>query len=52
MTVQRETLQLALDRIASEKLTPEAQDMVDFIRASKRGVAFGPKEGGVDDSED
>ena len=45
-------LKLALERIASEKLTPEAQEMVDFIRASKRGVAFGPREGRVEDSEE
>jgi UDP-N-acetylglucosamine acyltransferase len=48
---KRQNLKLALERVASEKLTPEAQEMVDFIRASKRGVAFGPKEGDIDDSE-
>jgi len=49
---KRQNLKLALERIASEKLTPEAQEMVEFIRASKRGVAFGPREGRVDDLED
>jgi len=49
---KRQNLKLALERIASEKLTPEAQEMVDFIRASKRGVAFGPRDGRVDDSEE
>ena len=48
---KRQNLKMALERIASEKLTPEAQEMVDFIRASKRGVAFGPKDGVVDDGE-
>ena len=48
---KRQNLKMALERIASEKLTPEAQEIVDFIRASKRGVAFGPKDGVVDDSE-
>jgi UDP-N-acetylglucosamine acyltransferase len=46
----RQNLKLALERIASEKLTAEAQEMVDFIRRSKRGVAFGPREGSVDES--
>ena len=49
---KRQNLKLALERIASERLTPEAQEMVDFIGASKRGVAFGPREGRIDDSEE
>jgi UDP-N-acetylglucosamine acyltransferase len=49
---KRQNLKLALERIASEKLTPEAREMVDFIRASKRGVAFGPRQGSIEDSED
>lgn len=48
---KRQNLKLALERLASAKLTPEAQEMVDFIRGSKRGVAFGPREGAIDDSE-
>jgi len=48
---RRQNLKLALDRIASEKMTPEVNEMVEFIRASKRGVAFGPRDGAVDDSE-
>ena len=48
---KRQNLKLALERIASEKLTPEVQEMVEFIRASKRGVAFGPREGRGDDLE-
>jgi UDP-N-acetylglucosamine acyltransferase len=47
---KRQNLKLALERISSEKLTPEVQEMIDFIRASKRGVAFGPRDGVIDDS--
>ncbi len=49
---KRQNLKLALERVASEKLTPEAQEMVDFVRASKRGVAFGPRDGKVEDTEE
>ena len=49
---KRQNLKLALERIASDQLTPEAQEMVDFIRASKRGVAFGPRESGLHDADD
>ena len=49
---KRQNLKLALERVAPEKLIPEAREMVDFIRASKRGVAFGPREGGVEDSDE
>jgi UDP-N-acetylglucosamine acyltransferase len=49
---KRQNLKLALERVASERLIPEAQEMVDFIRASKRGVAFGPRQGAVDDGEE
>ena len=49
---KRQNLRLALERVASERLIPEAQEMVDFIRASKRGVAFGPRLGAADDWEE
>jgi UDP-N-acetylglucosamine acyltransferase len=49
---KRQNLKLALEVIASEKLTPEAQEIVDFIRASKRGVAFGPRGAVIEDSEE
>jgi UDP-N-acetylglucosamine acyltransferase len=49
---KRQNLKLALERISSEKLTPEVQEMIDFIRASKRGVAFGPREGVINDTEE
>ncbi len=42
---RRQNLKLALDRVlAEENLTAEVQEMIDFIRASKRGVAFGPHD--------
>ncbi len=41
---RRQNLNLAIERLlATGPLTPEVQEMVDFIRASKRGVAFGPR---------
>jgi UDP-N-acetylglucosamine acyltransferase len=49
---KRQNLKMALERIVSEKLTPEVREMVDFIRASKRGVAFGPRDGAIEDSEE
>ena len=48
---RRQNLRLALERVTSEKLTPEVQEMLDFIRASKRGVAFGPRAGSIADDE-
>ncbi len=39
----RQNLKLAIERLEqSGELAPEVIEMVDFIRASKRGVAFGP----------
>jgi len=39
----RQNLKLAIERLEkSGELEPEVIEMVDFIRASKRGVAFGP----------
>jgi UDP-N-acetylglucosamine acyltransferase len=39
---ERQNLRLAIERLAaSGPLTPEVAEMVAFIRASKRGVAFG-----------
>ena len=49
---KRQNLKLALERIASERMIPEVQEMIEFIRASKRGVAFGPRDGTIEDSED
>jgi UDP-N-acetylglucosamine acyltransferase len=39
----RQNLKLAIERLEkSTALTPEVIEMVNFIRAAKRGVAFGP----------
>ena len=51
----RQNLKIALERIAAAgALTAEAQEMIDFIRASKRGVAFGRRHSNddIDDSQD
>jgi hypothetical protein len=32
-------------------LTPEVTHLLDFIRASKRGVAMGPRQAIIDDDE-
>jgi UDP-N-acetylglucosamine acyltransferase len=42
----RRNLSLALDELAGEDTaTPEVAEMIEFIRASRRGVAFGPRPG-------
>jgi UDP-N-acetylglucosamine acyltransferase len=42
---KRQNLKLAVERLlAFGNITEEVLEMVDFIRASKRGVAFGPKD--------
>ena len=49
----RQNLKMALERVTSGGvLTAEAQEMIDFIRASKRGVAFGPRQASDDDNLD
>jgi len=41
----RQNLKLAVERLLETgELAPEVIEMVDFIRASKRGVAFGPHD--------
>jgi UDP-N-acetylglucosamine acyltransferase len=50
----RQNLKLAIERLEkSGDATPEVTEMVNFIKASKRGVAFGPHEqqSDSDDSE-
>ncbi len=48
----RQNLKLAIERLEkSTDLTPEVIEMVNFIRAAKRGVAFGPHDAHVDDSD-
>ena len=50
----RQNLKLAIERLLeSTDLAPEVIEMVDFIRASKRGVAFGPHDDrAADDPEE
>ena len=41
----RQNLKLAMERlIAAGPLAPEVSELLDFIRAAKRGVAFGPHQ--------
>lgn len=49
----RRNLALAIERLlAAGQVTPEVAEMIDFIRASKRGVAFGPRQQGAASSEE
>jgi len=49
----RQNLKLAVERLlASGEPTPEVREIIEFIRASKRGVAFGPHHSGVDDADE
>ncbi len=42
---KRQNLKLAVERmLATGDLSTEVREMIDFIRASKRGVAVGPKD--------
>jgi UDP-N-acetylglucosamine acyltransferase len=46
---ERRNLRLALEELCSGgPLSAEVAEMVEFIRASKRGVAFGPGQGGAE----
>jgi UDP-N-acetylglucosamine acyltransferase len=48
---KRQNLKLAIERLlAAGDISAEVREMIDFIRAAKRGVAFGPKQGGDEDS--
>jgi UDP-N-acetylglucosamine acyltransferase len=48
----RQNLKLALERYETNDLNaPEVDEMVGFIRASKRGVAFGPHVGIADEGD-
>jgi UDP-N-acetylglucosamine acyltransferase len=49
----RQNLKLAAQRLLDAgNVTPEVGEMIEFIRQSKRGVAFGLKQGVVDEDED
>jgi acyl-[acyl carrier protein]--UDP-N-acetylglucosamine O-acyltransferase len=42
---RRGNLKTALAQVAAEvPLTPEVEHLLEFITASKRGVAFGPRQ--------
>lgn len=42
---RRQNVQLAVERLLAEgPRTPEVREMIDFIRSSKRGVAFGARQ--------
>ncbi|MBI2963025.1 MAG: acyl-ACP--UDP-N-acetylglucosamine O-acyltransferase [Deltaproteobacteria bacterium] len=41
-------LRQALAEVEAEPMTAEVKELVDFIRASKRGVCFGPRADGPD----
>ena len=49
----RQNLKLAIERLekSSDDPTPEVTELLDFIKAAKRGVAFGPHDAHADDSE-
>jgi UDP-N-acetylglucosamine acyltransferase len=49
----RQNLKLAIERLEkSGDLAPEVIELVDFIRGSKRGVAFGPLDSRASDDSD
>jgi UDP-N-acetylglucosamine acyltransferase len=49
---ERRNLKLAMAEVESEVGTPEVQELLAFIRASRRGVAQGPRRGTADDAQD
>ncbi|HKV53506.1 MAG TPA: acyl-ACP--UDP-N-acetylglucosamine O-acyltransferase [Candidatus Binataceae bacterium] len=50
---ERQNLKLALARLeAAGAMSAEVSELAEFIRQSRRGVAFGPRQAGPDSSED
>ncbi len=48
----RQNLKLAIERLLhGNEISPEVGELIEFIRASKRGVAFGPRARDGDDLE-
>jgi len=45
-------LRRALAEVEAESMTAEVRELVEFIRASKRGVCFGPREAEASAAED
>lgn len=49
----RRNLRLAVERmLGGGELAPEVRELIEFIQASKRGVAFGPRRQGLTETED
>ena len=48
---ERRNLQVAMAEIEAAPVTPDVQELLAFIRASRRGVAQGPPRGTADDPE-
>jgi UDP-N-acetylglucosamine acyltransferase len=49
----RQNLKLALVRLEAEgPHPPEVNELIAFVRGSKRGVAFGPRAGAAGDSDE
>jgi UDP-N-acetylglucosamine acyltransferase len=48
----RRNVRLAVAELASQPCAPEVQQLIDFIRASKRGVCTGPRRGDVPGGEE
>ncbi len=50
---EKQNLKLAIERLLSQGgVTPEVGELIEFIRASKRGVAFGAGRAGRGDSDE
>jgi len=48
----RQNLRDAIARVEAEVRSPEVDELLAFIRASRRGVAMGPRSGPADDAGD
>jgi len=49
---ERRNLRHAIERLEKDApLAPEVAELVAFIRQTKRGIAFGPKQGSSDEAE-
>jgi UDP-N-acetylglucosamine acyltransferase len=46
--LRRRNLRVALEEVESQPMTEEVRELVEFIRASKRGVCFGPHDASGD----
>lgn len=49
---ERRNLRRAMAEVEAGPVTPDVRELLAFIRASRRGVAQGPRRGTVDDAED